>query len=338
MPGNSFGQMFKVTTFGESHGEALGVVIDGIPGNLLVSLDDLRKELKRRAPGQHKVHTGRKEEDEPEILSGVFEGKTLGTPITVIVRNTNQKSQDYDKLKDQYRPGHADKTTAQKYGVRDHRGGGRASARETLARVIAGYFASLMLPTLSIYAYVEQVGPHKLSSPPQDHSVERGEINIPDKELTKTVITFLDECKKNGESAGGIVGLSILNCPVGLGEPVFDKLKADLAKAMLSIPACVGFSVGEGFGFADKLGSEVSENAQFFGGIEGGISNGSPINLKLAFKAPSTVGEKAREGRHDPCVLPRVIPVVEAMAKIVIADHFLRQAAYASFLLSDTNR
>lgn len=337
MPGNSFGQMLKVTTFGESHGEALGVVIDGMPGGLVVDIEALKKELKRRAPGQHKVHTGRKEEDLPEILSGVFENKTLGTPITVIVRNTNQKSQDYDKLKNEYRPGHADKTTLIKYGIRDHRGGGRASGRETLARVIGGYFAGLIIPQVSAYAYIEQVGPYKLLKAPADHKVDRGELNIPDSSLTAEVTTFLEECKKKGESAGGIVALSVKNVIPGLGEPVFDKLKADLAKAMLSIPACVGFGLGDGFGFADRLGSEISTQSHFFGGMEGGISNGETIHLKLAFKAPSTVGDKAKEGRHDPCVLPRVIPVVEAMAKLVIADHFLRQMSYETFLPSDKN-
>lgn len=332
MPGNSFGQMLKITTFGESHGEALGVVIDGMPGNLLISLDDLQLELKRRAPGQHKVHTSRKEEDTAEILSGVFENKTLGTPITVIVRNTNQKSADYDRLKNDYRPGHADRTTTQKYGIRDHRGGGRASGRETLARVIAGYFAGLIMPQLSVYAYIAQVGPFKLQTHPADHFVDRGEINIPDTVMTKEVITFLEDCKTKGESAGGIVNVSILNCPIGLGEPVFDKLKADLAKAMLSLPACTGFGLGAGFGFADLLGSAISSQSHFFGGMEGGISNGEPIHFQLAFKAPSTIGDKAKEGRHDPCVLPRVIPVVEAMAKIVIADHFLRQNSYVPFL------
>lgn len=332
MAGNSFGHMFKITTFGESHGEALGVVIDGMPGGLTVNLDDLKAELKRRAPGQHAVHTSRTEEDLPEILSGVFEGKTLGTPITVIVRNTNQKSSDYDQLKDSYRPGHADKTTIMKYGVRDHRGGGRASGRETLARVIGGYFAGLTIPQISTYAYIEQVGPFKLASVPKDHSVDRGEINIPDPKMTQEVIAFLNECKEKGESAGGIVSVSIKNCPAGLGEPVFDKLKADLAKAMLSLPACSGFALGEGFGFAQKLGSEVSADSKNFGGMEGGISNGEEIHFKLAFKAPSTIGDKAKAGRHDPCVLPRVVPVVEAMAKIVIADHFLRQSAYAPFL------
>lgn len=334
MPGNSFGKIFKITTFGESHGEALGVVIDGMPAGIKVSLEDLKFQLKRRAPGQHEVHTSRKEEDLPEILSGIFENTTLGTPITVIVKNTNQKSQDYDSLKDSYRPGHADETTMMKYGVRDHRGGGRASGRETVSRVIAGYFASLILSKTSFYAYIEQVGPFKISQTPLNHQVDRGEINIPDPKMTQEVISFLKDCKTSGESAGGIVHLSILNCPKALGEPVFDKLKADLARAMLSLPACMGFVLGEGLNFAQKLGSEISKDRKNFGGIEGGISNGEEINLKIIFKAPSTIGQKAKEGRHDPCILPRVVPVVEAMAQIVLADHFLRQSAYAVFLPS----
>jgi chorismate synthase len=331
MAGNSFGQLLRVTTFGESHGEALGCIIDGIPAGLTVDREALRAELKRRAPGQHAVHTSRVEADEPEIVSGVFEHKTLGTPITVLVRNTSQRSQDYDKLKNQYRPGHADKTTIQKYGIRDHRGGGRASGRETLARVIAGYFAGLVIPTISTYAYISQVGSFKLNTLPKDHSIDRGEINIPDPELTKSVVDFLINCKKQGESAGGIVNLSILGVPAGLGEPVFDKLKADLAKAMLSIPACVGFTLGAGFDLALKPGTQTSSEPKNFGGMEGGISNGEEIFLQLAFKAPSTVGQNAKEGRHDPCILPRVVPVVEAMAKIVMADHFLRQHSYSSF-------
>lgn len=331
MSGNSFGQMFKITTFGESHGEALGVVIDGMPAGLLVNLDDLKKELKRRAPGQHAVHTSRKEDDLPEILSGVFEGKTLGTPITVIVRNTNQKSADYDSLKDNYRPGHADKTTMMKFGFRDHRGGGRSSGRETLARVIGGYFAGLVIPQVSFFAYIEEVGQFKLSNRPANHSVDRGEINIPDKKMSDDVVAFLTECKTNGESAGGVVTLSILHSPGGLGEPVFDKLKADFAKAMLSLPACIGFSIEDAFLNAKLPGSKMSSDSKHFGGMEGGISNGEEIVLKMAFKAPSTIGEKAKQGRHDPCILPRVVPVVEAMAKVVIADHFLRQNAYGSF-------
>lgn len=330
MSGNSFGQLFKVTTFGESHGEALGAVIDGMPAGLKVDIEELKKELKRRAPGQHSVHTSRKEEDLPEILSGVFEGKTLGTPITVIVRNTNQRSGDYDALKDNYRPGHADKTTMMKYGYRDHRGGGRASGRETLARVIGGYFAGLIIPKISFYAYIEEVAHFKITNKP-DHSTDRGEINIPDKKVSDEVVAFLQDCKANGESAGGVVALSILNSPGGLGEPVFDKLKADFAKAMLSLPACIGFSVANGFELVKLPGSKMSSDSKNFGGMEGGISNGEEITMKMAFKATSTIGEKAKAGRHDPCILPRVVPVVEAMAKIVMADHYLRQKAYDSF-------
>jgi chorismate synthase len=331
MAGNSFGQLFRVTSFGESHGEALGVVIDGMPAGIKINLDDLTRELKRRAPGQHPVHTARQEEDLPQVLSGIFNNQTLGTPICIIVKNTNQRSSDYDGFKDSYRPGHADRTTIQKYGIRDHRGGGRASARETVSRVVAGYFAQLIISHVSFYAYIEQVGPHRLSAAPVDHSIDRGEINIPDPEMTKTVIEFLKNCKQDGNSAGGVVSLSIRGCPAGLGEPVFDKLKADFAKAMLSLPACTGFSFGEGFNFAHLPGLSVSNNPLAFGGMEGGISNGDEITMKLAFKAPSTIGEKAKSGRHDPCVLPRVVPIVEAMAKIVIADHFLRQSAYAPF-------
>lgn len=331
MSGNSFGQLFRITTFGESHGEALGVVIDGMPAGISVNVEDLRKELKRRAPGQHAVHTSRKEDDLPEILSGVFQDRTLGTPITVIVRNTNQKSSDYDNLKDSYRPGHADKTTMMKYGFRDHRGGGRSSGRETLARVIGGYFAGLIISDISFFAYIEEIGHFKLPYKPQDHSVDRGEINIPDKKMSDDVVSFLSECKSKGESAGGVVTLSILNAPGGLGEPVFDKLKADFAKAMLSLPACIGFSIASAFETAKLPGSVMSSDSKNFGGMEGGISNGEEIVLKMAFKAPSTIGEKAREGRHDPCILPRVVPVVEAMAKIVMADHYLRQIAYESF-------
>lgn len=331
MSGNSFGEMFRITTFGESHGTALGCVIDGMPGNLSVNMDYLRSELKRRAPGQHEVHTSRTEADEPEILSGVYEGKTLGTPITIIVRNTDHKSEDYKNLKDSYRPGHADKTTMDKFGIRDHRGGGRASGRETVARVIGGYFAGLILKDVSAYAYIEQVGKFKLSTLPS-HGADRGPINIPDQKMSDDVIAFLKECKAQGESAGGIVALSIKGVPAGLGEPVFDKMKADLAKAMLSLPACVGMDIGAGFGMADMKGSDISKDSKNFGGMEGGITNGEEIFLRVVFKAPSTLGEKAKAGRHDPCILPRVVPVVEAMAKIVIADQWLRQSAYSSFL------
>jgi chorismate synthase len=338
MGGNSFGKIFSITTFGESHGEALGVIIDGMAPGLTISIEDLHQELKRRAPGQHKVHTSRSEEDLPEILSGVFNNITLGTPITVIVRNKAQRSQDYDSMKNSYRPGHADRTTEQKYGIRDHRGGGRASGRETLARVIGGYFAGLIIPKINFYAYISQLGHLKLQELPKNHSIDRGEINIPDKNLTQLAITYLSECKERGESAGGHINLSITGVPPGLGEPVFDKLKADLSKAMLSIPACIGFQVGDAFDLCLQPGSTISEQSKNFHGIEGGISNGEEIFIKLAFKPPSTIGKKALEGRHDPCILPRVVPVVEAMAKIVIADHFLRQNSYFSFVPSSTGQ
>jgi len=330
MSGNKFGKMFNITTFGESHGDALGVIIDGMPAGLMVNIADLQRELDRRAPGKHEVHTSRKEADQAEILSGVFENKTLGTPICVIVKNTNLRSQDYDSLKNQYRPGHADQTTLDKYGYRDHRGGGRASGRETLARVIGGYFAGLIIPQVSAYAFIEKLAHFQLTKK-ISHGDDRGEIGIPDQALSAEVIQYLKDCKIKGESAGGIVQLSILGVPKGLGEPVFDKLKADLAKAMLSLPACLGFSLDDAFENVLLPGSQMSQRREIFSGMEGGISNGERIMLKLAFKAPSTVGEKAKTGRHDPCILPRVLPVVEAMAKIVIADHFLRQEAYSSF-------
>ncbi|MFP5458127.1 MAG: chorismate synthase [Bacteriovoracia bacterium] len=325
MRGNSFGKMFSLTSFGESHGAALGVVLDGVPPGLAVNLDDLRRELARRAPGQSAFTTARKEADEPEILSGVFEGKTLGTPIAVIVRNTDQRSKDYDALKDQHRPGHADRTTELKFGVRDHRGGGRASGRETVARVIAGYFAGLVLPQMSAFAWSEVIGGHK-----NGHVLkrERTVLGFTNEECSTAAEEFLLECKAKGESAGGVVGLVIEGVPAGLGEPAFEKLKADLARAMLSLPGCLGFEVGIGFAASELAGSVLSKDAKNFGGMEGGITNGDPLTMRVAFKAPSTVGDKAKAGRHDPCLLPRVLPVVEAMAKIVIADHYLRQKAY----------
>lgn len=325
MRGNSFGKMFSLTSFGESHGAALGVVLDGVPPGLTVDLAALKHELARRAPGQSAFTTARKEADEPEILSGVFDGKTLGTPIAVIVRNTDQRSGDYDALKAQHRPGHADRTTELKYGIRDHRGGGRASGRETVARVIAGYFASLVVPQVTAFAWSDTIGPHQ-NGPLR--SRERTVLGFTDAAVSTAAEEFLLECKAQGESAGGIVGLVVEGVPAGLGEPAFEKLKADLARAMLSLPGCLGFEVGAGFRAPTLPGSVLSADAATFGGMEGGITNGDPLHLRVVFKAPSTVGDKAKAGRHDPCLLPRVLPVVEAMAKIVIADHYLRQQAY----------
>lgn len=310
MRGNSFGKLFSLTSFGESHGPAIGVVVDGVPSCLDFSLEDLTALLRKRAPGKLKGTSARNENDIPEILSGIFENKTLGTPIAVIVRNMNQNSSDYDQLKTEMRPGHADQTTLLKYGIRDHRGGGRSSGRETIARVIAGYFAGLVLKNVNVTARIFKVGPFS------EHFNQNDFEN------------YLEELKKKGESVGGVVALEIENCPVGLGEPSFDKLKADLGKALLSIGGCVAFSYGMGFGFQDVMGSEVAADRIAFGGIEGGISNGEKMTLQVVFKPTSTIGEKAISGRHDPCILPRVLPVVESMVKIVLCDHYLRQKAY----------
>ncbi len=319
--------MFSFATFGESHGPALGVVIDGVPANLAVDVTALQAQLARRAPGQSAFTTARKEPDTAEILSGVFEGKTLGTPIAVMIRNTDQRSADYEALKGEHRPGHADRTTEIKFGARDHRGGGRASGRETVARVVAGYFAGLMLPGVRAFAWSDAIGTH-LNGTVVPGS-ERSVLGFTNATVSTQAEAFLLDCKARGESAGGVVGLIVEGVPAGLGEPAFDKLKADLAKAMLSLPGCLGMEVGVGFAAAAMPGSQLSNNASNFGGMEGGISNGDPLRLRVAFKAPSTIGEKAKAGRHDPCLLPRVLPVVEAMALAVLADHQLRQRAYA---------
>ncbi len=328
MRGNSFGKMFSLTSFGESHGPAMGVVLDGVPAGLKVSLEDLQKELDRRAPGKIAGTTSRNEDDKAVILSGIFEGQTLGTPIAVIVHNTNQKSADYDKIKDEHRPGHADKTTVMKYGVRDHRGGGRSSGRETLSRVIGGYFAGLILPKIKVKAYVSLLGPFEHKEILKDISKDLAPYSFPDTSKNEEIKKYLEDLKAQGESVGGRVRIVVDHSPVGLGEPAFDKLKADFAKALLSIGAVVSFSYGLGEEMATMKGSAVSSADNAFGGMEGGISNGERMLMTVTFKPTSTVGDKAREGRHDPCIIPRAIPVVEAMVKIVLADHFLRQNAY----------
>jgi chorismate synthase len=328
MRGNSFGKMFSLTSFGESHGPAMGVVLDGVPSGLKFSLNDLQAELDRRAPGKIAGTTTRNESDEAVVLSGIFEGQTLGTPIAVIVKNTNQKSEDYDKLKNVARPGHADRTVEMKYGIRDHRGGGRASGRETVSRVIAGYFAGLILPDVLVKAFVSRLGPFEFKSIPTKLDVNFAPYSFPDISRNDEIKKYLEDLQTNGESVGGRVCIVVDHCPVGLGEPAFDKLKADFAKALLSIGAVVSFSYGLGEEMAEMSGSEVSRNLSSFGGMEGGISNGERIVLNITFKPTSTVGEKAKEGRHDPCIIPRAIPVVEAMVKVVLADHYLRQNAY----------
>lgn len=333
MRGNTFGKMFGFTSFGESHGDALGAIVDGVPSNLKFSLSDLQAELDRRAPGRIAGTTPRKESDKAEVLSGVFEGKTLGTPISVIIKNTNQRSKDYDKLKQEYRPGHADETYIEKYGIRDHRGGGRSSGRETVARVIAGYFASLIIPNIHLRGMITKLGPFEVD-PFQVKSLKELDLdvynfpkNFGDRE--SEIRKYLLDLRKNGNSIGGKASIIIENCPAGLGEPSFDKLKADLAKAVMSIGAVTGFSYGIGERFAEISGAEASKDRSNFGGIEGGISNGENIILHCIFKPTSTVGDKAKEGRHDPCIIPRAIPVVESMIKIVLADHYLRQNAYS---------
>jgi chorismate synthase len=328
MRGNSFGKMISITSFGESHGAGIGVVIDGVPAGLSYCLDHLQAELDRRAPGRIAGTTPRKEADEAEVLSGLFEGKTLGTPIAILVRNTNQRSKDYDQLKEEYRPGHADETYIQKYGFRDHRGGGRASGRETIARVIGGYFSSLIIPDVKVRAYISEVGPFKFNDKPESLDADWGPYSFPDISKTDEIKDYLIQLRKDGDSRGGKVGIIVRNPPSGLGEPAFDKLKADLGKALLSIGAVVSFSYGLGEKMAEMNGTEVSKERENFGGIEGGISNGEDILLNITFKPTSTVGDKAKEGRHDPCIIPRAIPVVEGMVKLVLADHYLRQRAY----------
>ena len=352
---NSFGKIFKITTFGESHGPALGVTIDGCPANLALDLDFIQNEMRRRRPGQSKITTQRQEVDQIQILSGSFEGKTTGVPLTLIVFNRDAKSKDYSHIKDQFRPSHADYTYFKKYGRRDYRGGGRSSARETLARVAAGAVAKLYLKTLeiNIKAYVSQVGNLVLEQPYQMLNLAQAEANIvrcPDPELAQTMITYINQVRKNRDTIGGCVSCLIKNVPVGLGEPVFGKLHALLAQAMMSINAAKGFEYGSGFQGVKILGSKHNDlfyrdengktrtKTNYSGGIQGGISNGEDIYFKVAFKPVATImldqeslnerGEKIivkGKGRHDPCVVPRAVPIVEAMAALVIADTFLLQ-------------
>jgi chorismate synthase len=329
MRGNTFGKMLSITTFGESHGPAIGAVVDGVPAGLEVNPDQLQASLDRRAPGRVDGLSQRKERDQAKILSGIYQGKTLGSPIAVMVENSDQRSQDYQGADKIIRPGHADQTTIDKYGIRDHRGSGRSSGRETLGRVIGGYFASLILPNLDLYAYASSIGQFSLKS---DFVIDKaarefGPYSFPDHAREHELKSYLLELQKKGDSVGGRVSLRIENPPKGLGEPVFSKLKADLAQAMLSIGGCTAFSYGVGEQFAYIKGSEILDHAPF-GGIEGGISSGAPIELELTFKPPSTVGVMARSGRHDPVIVPRAIVVVEAMARLVMVDHYLRQNAY----------
>ncbi len=356
MTGNTFGKIFKITTFGESHGHSLGLIIDGFPSNIEIDFELIKKDLERRKPGQSSITTQRKESEEFEIISGIFEGKSTGMPITVTVKNQDQKSKDYDHISDKFRPSHADFTYFEKYGIRDYRGGGRSSARETVSRVIGGSFAKMLLNKLNIqvYSYVSQVGNIKLEQNYQNLNLDNIENNIvrcPDSEMAEKMISEIDKVRKDGDTIGGIVSCVIKNVPIGLGEPVFDKLHADLGKAMLSINAVKGFEYGSGFDSVSMKGSEhndifyndngkIKTKTNFSGGIQGGISNGEDIFFRVAFKPVATimkiqetVDEKGNlveiqgRGRHDPCVVPRAVPIVDAMAAIVIIDSFLQNQA-----------
>ncbi|EPR65828.1 chorismate synthase [Cyclobacterium qasimii] len=349
---NTFGNIFTITTFGESHGKGLGVIIDGCPAGIKIDEDFIRVELQRRKPGQSKITTQRKEEDNFEILSGVFEGQSTGTPIAMVIYNTDQKSKDYSHIAEKFRPSHADYTYHEKFGVRDYRGGGRSSARETAARVAAGAVAKLFLAHygVEINAYVSQAGAVRLEKPYQELDFSLTESNIvrcPDQETADKMIQVIDQTRKEKDTIGGVVSCVAKGVPVGLGEPVFDRLHAVLGHAMLSINAVKGFEFGSGFEGVTMKGSEhndafykegdrVRTRTNHSGGIQGGISNGEDIYFKVAFKPVATImqdqesvdtkGEAATvsgKGRHDPCVVPRAVPIVEAMCALVLADYLL---------------
>ncbi|KAA2217010.1 chorismate synthase [Maribacter flavus] len=347
MAGNSFGNIFRVTTFGESHGRAIGGVLDGCPAGIPLDLELIQKDLDRRKPGQSAIVTQRKEPDEVEIYSGIFEGRTTGTPIGFAIHNTNQKSKDYGHIKDSYRPSHADYVYDQKYGFRDYRGGGRSSARETASRVVAGAIAKQFLKGIEINAFVSQVGTLKMEKSYLELDLKTAEDNIvrcPDQEMAVKMEEYIKAIKKDGDTIGGVITCVAKNVPVGLGEPVFDKLHAELGKAMLSINAVKGFEYGSGFEGVTMKGSkhndpfntDGSTKTNHSGGVQGGISNGMDIFFNVAFKPVATViqgyetidkegniVQTQGKGRHDPCVVPRAVPIVEAMTALVLADYML---------------
>lgn len=361
MAGNTFGNSFTITTFGESHGKAIGVIIDGCPPNVEIDPEFIQAELDKRKPGQSKITTQRKESDTCQILSGVFEGKTTGTPIAILIPNEDQRSKDYSHIQDKYRPSHADYTYQEKYGIRDYRGGGRSSARETAARVAAGAIAKLFLKQhdIEIFAHVSGVGDIDLPEvnyeniPLLYEQREKNIVRCVDEKSADTLVSLINTTRKNGDTIGGRIATVIKNVPVGLGEPVFDKLHADLGKAMLSINAVQGFEYGSGFEGTRKKGSdnndifeknsdgEITTKTNYSGGIQGGISNGMDIFFRTAFKPVATImrdqesidkyGNKTTvtgRGRHDPCVVPRAVIIVEAMAALVLTDHYLRYLSY----------
>ncbi|MDX1272171.1 chorismate synthase [Bizionia paragorgiae] len=352
MAGNSFGKLFNVTTFGESHGDAIGGIIDGCLPNITIDFEAIQNEMNRRKPGQSAIVTQRKEPDTVRFLSGIFEGKTTGTPIGFIIENANQKSKDYSHIKDTYRPSHADHVYDKKYGHRDYRGGGRSSARETACRVVAGAIAKQMLEGIKIDAFTSSVGDIFIDKPYQDLDFSKTESNAvrcPDTVTAEKMITRIKEIKKQGDTIGGTITCVLKNVPIGLGEPAFDKLHAELGKAMLSINAVKGFEYGSGFCGAKMKGSEHNDvfnpdgstKTNLSGGIQGGISNGMDIYFRVAFKPVATIMQPQDsidnkgnrvivegKGRHDPCVVPRAVPIVEAMAALVLADYFLLNKMY----------
>ena len=357
MGGSIFGKLFTITTFGESHGKGIGVIIDGCPAGIDINIDFIQSELRRSRPGQSNIVTQRKENDEVQILSGVFEGLATGSPIAMIIPNDDQKSGDYSHIKDSFRPSHADYTFEVKYGHRDYRGGGRSSARETAARVAAGAIAKLFLNHfgITINAWVSQVGSIGMPYPPNNIDyglIESNDVRCPDPKLAEEMIQLIKQIRKDGDTIGGSVTCNITGVPVGLGEPVFDKLHAELGKAILSINACKGFEYGSGFDGISMKGSEhndsffakdegnIATKTNFSGGIQGGISNGMDIYFRAAFKPVATIipaqdsvdkyGQNTiitGKGRHDPCVVPRAVPIVESMAALVLADFMLRNKA-----------
>ena len=354
--GNTIGNLFRVTTFGESHGVALGCIIDGCPSKIPLTSEDIQRELDRRRPGQSAVTTARTEGDKIKILSGIFENKTLGTPIAMIVENSDAKSQDYEKLKNVFRPGHADFTWEMKYGFRDYRGGGRSSGRETVSRVMAGAVAKkiLHLQKIGIFAYAAQIGPIK-GKTVDFKFIEKNLVRAADPVMAKKMARYILKAKEEGDSVGGIVEIVVKNLPIALGEPVFDKLNADLAKAIVSIPTVKAVEFGAGFGVATKKGSEqndpftvkggkVAVSKNDAGGISGGISTGEDIVIRVAVKPPSSISKTQKtvtkdkkkvelevNGRHDPCIIPRFIPVAESMVAIVLVDHLLRYRGQEGF-------
>ncbi|MGB3570618.1 MAG: chorismate synthase [Phormidesmis sp.] len=367
--GNTFGHLFRVTTFGESHGGGVGVTIDGCPPLLEISAEEIQVELDRRRPGQSRITTQRKETDTCEIISGVFEGKTLGTPISILVRNKDARSQDYDEMAKKYRPSHADATYDAKYGIRNWQGGGRSSARETIGRVAAGAIAKKILKQVAgveIIAYVKRIQDIEAPLDPDTVTLEAVESNMvrcPNQDVAQQMIERIDEVRKDGDSIGGVVECVARNVPKGLGAPVFDKLSADLAKGAMSLPATKGFEMGSGFAGTYLTGSQHNdemyqgEDGTFrtrtnrSGGTQGGISNGENIIIRVAFKPTATIrktqktvdntGQEttlAGKGRHDPCVLPRAVPMVEAMTALVLCDHLLRQQAQCGTLQTPSSQ